>query len=102
MRPQWGDYHLGRACRIRPQKGDETPTNCDAPPDTRYTRTADYAIKQSRVILEKDTTEPWKLEEKVLEETCCELPEKCPDDDDCHHTWKVETAMGMWTHSIAM
>jgi hypothetical protein len=41
------------ASALRNQKGAEAPTHCDAPPDTCFTWTVDYAIEQRRVILEK-------------------------------------------------
>jgi hypothetical protein len=42
----------------------------------------DYAIEQRRVILEKKQQNLGNWKKKVQEETCSELPEKCPDNDD--------------------
>jgi hypothetical protein len=69
------------ASALRNQKGDNAPTDCDASPDTRYTSTVDYAIEQRHVILEKAQQSLGNLKKKVQEETCSELPEKCPDND---------------------
>jgi hypothetical protein len=66
------------ASALRNQKGAEAPTHCDAPPDTCFTWTVDYAIEQCRVILlEKTQQSLGNLKKKVQEETCSELPEKC-------------------------
>jgi hypothetical protein len=78
---------LGRACRIGLQKGDAAPAHCDAPPDTHYTWTVDYAIEQRRVILEKTQQSLGNWKKKFQEETCSELPEKCP-------TTTITTARG--------
>jgi hypothetical protein len=70
------------ASALRNQKGAEAPIYCDAPPDTCYTWTVDYAIERRRVILLKTQQSLGKLKKKVQQETCSELPEKCPDNDD--------------------
>jgi hypothetical protein len=86
------------------EKDDEArhPTHCDdAPPDTRYTRTLEYTIEQRRVILLKTRQSLKNWKNKVQEETCSDLPKKCPDDSDdddddnnYHRTWKQRLVCG--------
>jgi hypothetical protein len=60
----------------------------------------DYTIEQRRVILEttKQSLGNWK--KRVQEETCSDLPAKCPNDDDdgddgdYHRTWKQRLVCG--------
>jgi hypothetical protein len=51
-------------------QGEEAnePPYCDAPPDTRYTRTLEKTLEQSR--------------------------KECPDEDDYHRTWKERLLCG--------
>ena len=46
---QWGDYHLGRACRSR-DPNSISNTTCDTPPDTRLAKVLQATIRQSQQL----------------------------------------------------
>jgi hypothetical protein len=59
----------------------------------------DYAIEQRRVILEKTQQSLGNWKKKFQEETAVNFPRSVRQRPLPPH---VETAIGIWTHSIAM
>ena len=71
---QWGDYHLGRACRRRAESESET---CHVPADSAYAKVwaagHDAVRVKSQMVLQR-MGERW---DQVQEQVCESLPEKC-------------------------
>ena len=102
LRPQWGDFHVGRACRMRTLDSTDhnnhthaPPDQCDVPPNTPYTHLVDKARERAKHVRAKTKTslQNWKQKaetkwDRIQTETCDTLPEECPDDEDYHRTWK--------------
>lgn len=83
-----GDFHLGRACRLRPSSTEEAPAQCDIPPSTRYAVIVKKATEQTREIALKARTTLGEWKRRVQEETCGDLPTTCGVNDDNHRTIK--------------
>lgn len=73
---------------------EEAPPHCDAPPDTRYSRTLDKTLEQRRKLIDKTRASLQNWKHRVQEDTCSGLPKECPDEDDYQRTWKERLLCG--------
>lgn len=71
-----GDFHLGRACRLRSDE-NEAPTQCDVPPDTPYAVIVKQAMDRTSAVKTKTLTSLANYKSRVQSETCDELPTEC-------------------------
>lgn len=80
---EWGDYHLGRACRTRDLQSISN-TTCDLPPDTRLAKVLQATIRQSQQLgMAVQTQALVTLQttgariSQVQAQVCDSLPETC-------------------------
>ena len=83
---QWGDYHLGRACRLRPQ-GSE-PLFCDVAPQTKYADPVKSTLQRTNAITYKTRTSLALWKNRIQTETCSDLPTECRDGEDYRRSLK--------------
>ena len=85
FKAQWGDFHLGRACRKRDKEDNEedtdtSPLYCDVPPETPYAILVKTTLERTNSIKSKTRTTLLEWKNRVQEETCGDLPTECSED----------------------